>query len=197
MKFRIFTLLVPLFLSQILLAQRNCGTMNHQHNIELNDPKIIDRRAVIEQYTNDYIASNHAHSSRAIITIPVVVHVVYRTAAENISDAQIQSQIDSLNKDFRKLNADKSKIPAVWQSLAADCQIEFCLAQRDPSGNATTGIVRKQTTVTSFSDNDAVKYSSQGGDDIWNRNSYLNLWVCNLGGIFAGICSVSRGYSFF
>lgn len=193
MRLRFLALLMPLFLSQLLLAQRNCGTMNHQHNIELQDPKIIERRAAIEQYTNDYIVNNHAHSSRAIITIPVVVHVVYRTATENISDAQIQSQIDSLNKDFRKLNADKSKIPAVWQSLAADCQIEFCLAQRDPNGNATTGIVRKQTTVTSFSDNDVVKYSSQGGDDIWNRNSYLNLWVCNLGGGLLGYAQFPGG----
>ena len=77
------------------------------------------------------------------MTIPVVVHVVYRTSTENISDAQIQTQLDVLNADFRRLNSDAD---GTW-SQAADAEIEFCLATSDPSGNATTGITRTSTTV--------------------------------------------------
>jgi PKD repeat protein len=184
-----------LFLIFILFdanAQRTCGTMHHHHNLIQQDPKIIERRNDIEQHTSQYTSQPNS-ASRAVVTIPVVVHVVYRTTTENISDAQIFSQLDSLNKDFRKLNADRTKIPAVWQNIAADCEIEFCLAKRDPSGNATTGIVRRQTTVSSFSDNDAMKYTSQGGSDAWSRNSYLNIWVCNLGGGILGYAQFPGG----
>ena len=74
------------------------------------------------------------------------MHVLYKTAAENISVAQIQSQIDVLNEDFRRTNSDANN---TW-SQAADTQIEFCLTTIDPSGNATTGITRKSTTKTSW-----------------------------------------------
>ncbi len=71
-----------------------------------------------------------------------MVHVVYNTTTQNISDAQIQSQITVLNADYRKLNSDISSVPSAFTSLAADVEFEFCLAQRDPSGNATNGITR-------------------------------------------------------
>ena len=56
---------------------------------------------------------------------------MWNVSAENISDAQIQSQIDVLNEDFRKINADASNVPAEFKDIAADAQIEFCLAMRD------------------------------------------------------------------
>ena len=64
--------------------------------------------------------------------IQVVVHVLYRTTRENISAAQVKSQITVLNKDFRLKNTDRTKIPTVFKGLAADSMIEFCLATKDP-----------------------------------------------------------------
>ena len=119
-------------------------------------------------------------SSSTIITIPVVVHVVYYNSTENISTAQVQSQIDILNEDFRRLNADAANTPFAFQSVAADCEIEFCLATTDPNGNSTTGITRTSTSQPSFSTNDGVKYSSSGGIDAWNTSEYLNIWVCDI-----------------
>ena len=84
------------------------------------------------------------------VRIPVVVHVVWRTPAQNISEALIQSQIDVLNRDFRRLNPDVAQVPAVWQGLVADPQVEFFLATQDPTGNPTNGITRTPTTATSF-----------------------------------------------
>ena len=75
------------------------------------------------------------------------MHVVHKTAAQNISDAQIKSQIDVLTADFRKKNADVSTVPAPFAPLAADARIEFELAKTDPSGNPTNGITRTATTV--------------------------------------------------
>jgi hypothetical protein len=83
-----------------------------------------------------------------ITRIPVVVHVVWNTAAQNISDAQIASQIDVLNRHFRRTNPDVSTTPAPFLPLAADSRIEFYLATSDPSGAPTSGIERRQTPTT-------------------------------------------------
>lgn len=90
--------------------------------------------------------------------IPCVVHVVYKANAQNISDAQIKSQIDVLNEDFRKKNSDATSAPAPFQTSADDARIQFELASKDPNGAATTGIVRAPATVNSFSSNDDVKF---------------------------------------
>jgi Pregnancy-associated plasma protein-A/Secretion system C-terminal sorting domain len=112
-----------------------------------------------------------------VVNIPVVVHVLYNTAAQNISDAQIASQIAVLNADFRKLNTDANLVPAAFSSLAADCEFSFCMAQQTPTGAATTGIIRKSTTKTSFNaDTDDAK-SATSGSATWDATKYLNIWV--------------------
>jgi hypothetical protein len=127
-----------------------------------------------------------------IVTIPVVVHVLYNTAAQNTSDAQVQSQLDVLNADFHRLNKDLSKVPAAFTSLIGDAGVQFVLAKRDPNGNATTGIVHKSATANSFDSSDKMKYSSSGGD-AWPAASYLNLWSCNLGGGLLGYAQFPGG----
>jgi hypothetical protein len=123
--------------------------MERLQYLSQQDPTILDRMAQVEAQTQAYMASErqqpHGRPNN-VITIPVVVHIVYRTAAENISDAQVQSQIDVLNEDFRRLNADAVNTPSLFQSVAADAEIQFCLATQDPLGNPTNGITRTQTT---------------------------------------------------
>ncbi|MBV9209115.1 MAG: zinc metalloprotease [Acidobacteria bacterium] len=128
-----------------------------------------------------------------ITTIPVVVHVVFRTAAENISTSQIKSQIAALNKDYRATNPDRSKVPAVWKGLITDARIQFKLATKDPQGHSTTGITRTQTTRTSFGSNDSVKSAATGGKNAWPTNRYLNIWVCTLGGGLLGYAQFPGG----
>jgi hypothetical protein len=125
-----------------------------------------------------------------VIIIPVVVHVVYNTPDQNISTDQVRSQIKVLNEDFRKKNKDAAYVPAAFKNLAADSRIEFRLATKDPVGLATNGIVRKSTSVTAFSLDDKIKSSVTGGDNTWNRDEYLNLWVGNLNGGVMGYASV-------
>ncbi len=173
-------------------AQRVCGSHEHQLEMMQQDPQYAANRAAIEAHTAAYSATQH-NQVRVVKTIPVVVHVLYNTAAQNISDAQIQSQLTVLNNDFRKLNTDWTSTPTVFQGLVADCEINFCLAQRDPNGNATNGIVRKSTTTTAFSTNDAIKKTAQGGDDAWNTASYLNLWVGNISGGILGYAQFPGG----
>ncbi len=188
-------LIAAIMLSGSVQAQniRNCGTMQHLHEMEQRDPSTAQRMQVIERETNQWISSNSANKVAAVVTIPVVVHVVYNTATQNISDAQVNSQMNILNADFRKLNSDISLLPSVFAGLAADCEIQFCLAQRDPSGNATTGIVRKSTTTTSFSSNDNIKRNANGGSDAWPAGTYLNIWVGNLSGGLLGYAQFPGG----
>jgi hypothetical protein len=112
-----------------------------------------------------------------VITIPVVVHVVYNTDEQNISEEQIASQLEVLNKDFRRLNADASNTPDPFKAVAADTEIEFKLAQRTPDGEPTNGITRTRTTAADFKVDDAMKASSSGGKAAWNTSQYLNIWV--------------------
>ena len=123
-----------------------------------------------------------------IITIPVVVHIVYNGSGQNISDAQVQSQIDVLNKDFRRFNPDVANSPSRHRGFSKDSRIEFCLASRDPNGQSTNGITRTSTAHAPFLNdgNNHIKFNTYGGKDIWNRDKYLNLWVCALEGTLLG-----------
>jgi hypothetical protein len=189
---RIYTVFFSLIL--ILLgtlssnAQRNCSAMDVlMENIQRN-PELMERMMEIESHTAQFLRNDNAQI-RNVIRIPVVVHVVYRTSTENISDAQIQSQINVLNQDFRRTNTDRT---TRW-SQAADSEIEFCLATVDPSGNPTTGITRTATSVSGFSTNDAMKYNNQGGKDAWPTDKYLNIWVCNMSGGILGYAQFPGG----
>jgi hypothetical protein len=129
-----------------------------------------------------------------LVTIPVVVHVVYNTKDENISDQQVQSEIDSLNKDYSATNPDRSKVPPVWSALAADSMIRFALAKTDPNGRPANGITRTKTTATSFTQQDnAVKSTGGGGQDGWPSDKYLNIWVCSLGNGLLGYAQFPGG----
>lgn len=128
-----------------------------------------------------------------IITIPVVIHVLFNSAAQYISDAQVLSQIEVLNRDFRLLNTDKANVPAAFKNKAADARIMFCLAQVDPEGRPTTGILRRYTTLPSFRTIDDMKLKAKGGSDAWDSKAYLNIWVCAMGGRSLGYATPPGG----
>lgn len=160
-----------------------CGTTEYMEQQFLSDPALKTRMSLIERDIQTRIANNNGlqKSVTQVITIPVVVHVVYNLADQNISDAQVLSQIDALNEDYSRTNADAVNTPSVFQPYAANANIHFVLAKRDPNGNATNGITRTYTSNTSFSSNNYVKFDSYGGHNAWPTDQYLNIWVCNLG----------------
>lgn len=172
---------------------RNCATMEYMKEQVKNDPLLKQSREAIEQFTKNYIQQNGGNKYSSVVTIPVVFHIVYNTPSQNISDARIMAQLDVLNKDFSRTNADAGSTPSVFQGVAANTGIQFCLAQRDPSNNPTTGIVRKSTSTTSFGTNDNVKFNSSGGDNAWPAGSYFNIWVCNLSGGVLGYAQFPGG----
>ena len=179
-------------------SQTSCRSFEYRQQQLIAHPALASAVADIEQFTRKHLQPATVGVTGAIpssqipnvITIPVVVHVLYNNSSQNISDAQIESQIAVLNNDYQKLNPDTAQIPAYYSSRAADCGFHFILAGIDTNGNVTTGIVRKQTNATSFSLNDAMKSSVTGGDDAWDRDQYLNIWVCNLQADVLGYSSV-------
>jgi hypothetical protein len=188
MKF-LYTITATIFFSIYSFGQtpHHCGTDYILQKALKENPSIQQNIDAIETYTAKYASENQHTDKALLITIPVVVHIVYNSAAENLSDARIQSQIAVLNQDFRRLNADASNTPAAFAGLAIDAEIEFCLATKDPSGNTTTGITRTSTSVTSFDINsDNIKFTSQGGKDAWPSNKYLNIWVGDITGGILG-----------
>lgn len=184
--FMLFALMISVA-GTTLQAQRDCGSVEYLQQQILENPSLIQQMDRIEQHTRRYEESG-GHQ-RVVVTIPVVVNVVYRGEQENISDAQILTQIAVLNQDFRRTNTDAD---GIW-SQAADTEIQFCLATVDPSGNPTTGIRRRSTTVGSFSSNNNVKFNSTGGIDAWPAGQYLNIWVCNLSGGLLGYAQFPGG----
>jgi hypothetical protein len=159
-------------------AQRNCGTPNsYQYQQQFKEQYLAEEKK-IAQFAADQ--RTRPLQLQAVRTIPVVVHVLYNngtTDATYISNEKIFSQIIILNQDFRRQNADWNNTPSVWQSLVADCEVRFCLASRDPSGNPTSGIIRVKTDSTNFFLRNSPKNTATGGSNSWPTNKYLNIWV--------------------
>ncbi|WP_273446089.1 M43 family zinc metalloprotease [Neolewinella agarilytica] len=173
-----------LFLLALLLgtttidAQRTCHSMEHLEQEMRNNPDRGVQLQKIEAFTRDFERVKELNGG--VLTIPVIVHVVWNTNAQNISDAQINSQITVLNDDFRRLNADRNNTPSDFSGVAADTEIEFCL----------TDIIRVKTrNKRGFGTNDRVKDESL----VVNPASTLNIWVCNIGGGILGYAQFPGG----
>ncbi|WP_176214645.1 T9SS-dependent choice-of-anchor J family protein [Reichenbachiella faecimaris] len=116
-----------------------------------------------------------------VYQIPVVVHVVHN--GENLGDVgnipteQILSQITTLNEDFRRTNADQSETPDDFLDVAADVEIEFVLAKRDPEGLPSDGIVRVVGNQSEFTIHEGEELAA---NSYWPAEAYFNIWVADL-----------------
>lgn len=152
------------------------------------NPGLEKRMNDIENFTKAY--EQHPSNSRliagGIIEIPVVVNVLYNSSAQNISLSQVQSQIDVLNEDFKAINADYNSTPSIFQAVrSGDIKVTFVLDQ----------VIRKSTTKTSWTTNDAMKKSNRGGISPTSPTTKLNLWSCNLSGGILGYAQFPGGSS--
>ncbi|MCC7301578.1 MAG: T9SS type A sorting domain-containing protein [Bacteroidia bacterium] len=149
-----------------------CHTMEHMEELFLQDPL---KRAVFneeEKKFEEILRNNpELQTQGGPRIIPVVFHIIHVGGTENISKAQVLDQMRILNEDFRRLNPDTVNTPGPFKPLAGDANIEFRLAQKDPSGNCTDGIVRKYSPL-SVNARDNVKAVSY-----WPATKYFNIWV--------------------
>jgi hypothetical protein len=162
-------------------AVRECAAYDVLEEKLRKDPSIQQRIDAIEEFTTRYVQNPSAFRLvGSDLEVPVVVNVLYSSPSQDVSDAQIASQIAVLNADFGGTNADLFKTATYdnvkFKSTSTLPKIKFVLA----------GTVRKLTTISSWGTNDAMKRSSTGGIDATSPTTTLNMWVCNMGGGILG-----------
>ncbi|MBC7850149.1 MAG: T9SS type A sorting domain-containing protein [Chitinophagaceae bacterium] len=194
MKSVLLAFALTLFCSLHGFAQSTCVSLEYEQQETRRDPSILYRMqqplAGSGSFNSEVISGAIGSGSLSVIRIPVVVHILFNKGEQNISNEQIMSQISVLNNDFRLVHKDTAQIPLRFRSAASDVHIEFVLASVNPQGYATSGIVRKQTSSISFGMDDKIKFSNAGGDDAWDSDRYLNIWVGNLSAGIIGYSSV-------
>jgi hypothetical protein len=169
----------------ITWAQDRCGSMEVLENTFKKNPDLKARFEVQTQGVRQAISERKARLQQlriegTTIYVPIVFHIVL-TNPSIVTDAQVQSQVDQLNKDFGGLNADSTLIPAAFKSLFAKSNIQFKLAQRTPNDEPSTGIERTATSTAQFSITDpSVKYTASGGANAWDHDRFFNVWITDL-----------------
>ncbi len=193
-------LLIPFSIfAQSPVKQEKC-LAHHMFQEEMaNNPEFRRNQEQLELATQENMRLNNGgrpngnqqRNASVVRVIPVVFHVIHEGGVENISRAQIIDQIDSLNKDYRRLNFDAAQTPAVFQSAGGDAEIEFRLATLDPNGNCTDGITRTFSHLTNGARNNvkALIY--------WPSNQYLNIWVVKSIENTSGAAGIILGFAQF
>lgn len=169
---------------------RRCHTDEMHEQMLASDNDYGLRRALIQNAARIFMAEglhvkkeNQAASIQFVV--PVVFHIIHDYGAENISKDQVLDAVRLINESFQKKSADTGDVIPAFQSIFANCEIEFRLAQIDPNGNCHDGITRTKSTQT-YSAGDGVKSLVN-----WPSYKYLNIWVV------ANIGSGAAGYAYY
>jgi hypothetical protein len=163
------------------LAQDRCATEKFDSIRRGNNPR-LESKDQFEQWMSSQLKKSGGANLRtqSAYVIPVVVHVVHNGepigTGTNISDAQVISQINVLNKDFQRLNADANQTPVEFQDEAGSIDVEFVLAKQDPMGNPTNGISRVNGGKSSWT---LYQDAELKGKSYWPAEQYFNVWVAN------------------
>lgn len=168
------------------MYERKCGSQEVLIRQLKENPALAERMNAIETFTNAF--KNNPSRFRlvnGVIEIPVVVNVLFQTATQNISAAQIASQIAVLNADYAATNSDYALTPTLFQPvLSGNTNIRFVLDT----------VIRKSTNTSSWSTNDAMKKNPKGIAPT-SPTTKLNMWCCNLGGGILGYAQFPGGNS--
>lgn len=180
-------------LGALINAQHTCGFDHYlEANPEIKNRLIEQTKSFQAQYKKQQLRRGYVFNFDTVYEIKVVFHVLYNNTFENVPDSCIYSQMEVLNEDFNRTNPDTSKTLDVFKPVGGSLPFKFVLADKDPNGNATNGIVRKSTNITAFNRTSGgnydsrMKFSSQGGSDAWDPDTYLNIWVCDMFGTASG-----------
>lgn len=182
MKYKVILSALILSISQLLNAQEGnwCG-LDKLINQQLQSDQTYKEQ--IHQGLIAVAGKSSPESKKATLVIPCVVHVIHDNGIGNISDEQIFSAFDSLNMDYKRLNADtvetRGTIDAPFKAISGGMDIEFRLAKIDPWGSCTNGIVRVNAPHLTYDAGEACKFDANGGSSAWPKDKYFNIWVVN------------------
>ena len=192
-------------LSNLVLSQtidgttptRTCATMTQDsiNRIRFPERQTLDEfEFQINKKIKEISARNAIGKTKAgIVTIPIIVHVIHNGepigSGLNLSQAQVKSQIDVLNEDFRR----KVGTPGFNNNpVGADIEIEFCLSPVDETGKAMAepGIDRFNGNKSSWTREEiegALKSTT-----IWNPNLFYNIWTLKFGGTSSNLLGYAQ-----
>ncbi|OQY05369.1 MAG: hypothetical protein B6I20_01400 [Bacteroidetes bacterium 4572_117] len=174
------------FYPGIIFGQRTCASHEHMLGQIKSNTNMQQEMDKLENYTKSFVQTYGHLKATESRTIPVYVHVIYRLSQENISDAQIESQIAVLNLDYGGTNSDIASVPSEFVSVTANNPgIQFVLA----------GITRKYVNRSTWGTNDAMKDPNQNGVAPVTPETHLNMWICNIGGGILGYAQFPGGNS--
>ena len=171
-----------------MYGQKTCGTVIYQDQLketqtthETKESFEIWMSHKLKEHQSIKNRISAASALNQVITIPVVIHVIHNGevvgSGSNLDESRIIEQIQRLNKDFRRLNADTVNTPPEYLGVAADTEIEFVLAKRDPYGLPTSGIIRVQGSRSVY---DLVHNTELKASSYWPAEDYMNIWVVQL-----------------
>jgi hypothetical protein len=170
---------------EITTTQRNCAADDVLQQQLKDDPTLGTKMNAIEEFTKQVIANPSQYRLvNGVVEIPVVFNVLYKTAAQNVSLAQLQSQIDVLNEDFSATNDDYNLTSTYDNVKSGNIAVRFVL----------DAVNRRQTNTSSWSTNNAMKKSAKGIAPT-SPTTKLNIWVCNMGGGILGYAQFPGGSS--
>lgn len=186
---------------------KHVGFGNHTCKSHELTQQHYEDRGIWNEFNTDYYNSTskvvlpQSVKTPGVNTISVIFHVVHNTnnPAENVSNALIMQVFNDIQEDFQLLNADAVNARSAYGFVPADANINFCLATQTPAGVplAEVGVIRVSTTEEWYdSDNgeeNKMKASATGGSQIWDRNKYLNVWICDISN---GAGSGTAGYAY-
>lgn len=152
------------------IAKEQCGTMGVLDEKLVLDPDLAANMQAVELHTSKVLKSGLSQRLvNGVIEIPVVFHVIYRTASENIPLSQLEEQIDALNEDFNLQNPGRNTIPSEFQSVESNIGVRFVLED----------VIRVESRKRQWRPDDSMKFSSSDGSDVVNPQEFLNIWVVN------------------
>ena len=162
-------------LASLPIVDHQCGSMDVLEGKIAQDPGLKTKMDDIESFTASYLqkvkkGDVQARLVNGKIQIPVVYHVIYRQASENLSLSVLQDQIDAMNEDFNMQNPNRGSMPAEFAGAEANVGIDFVIEN----------VIRVQNKKKRrWSPDDSMKFSSKGGSDVVNPQEFLNIWVVN------------------
>jgi PKD repeat protein len=173
MRKSLLTLGLGLLTTLTAMAQYRCGTDLMNNRERSRNPFLVQAQDNYERLMREEMIewrNNRDGEPEAVLVIPVVFHIIHLDGPENISDEQVYEQMEILNRDYNKLNADTIVVVSGFDTIIANVKLEFRLATKDFLGNCTNGIERIRSIETLVGDNGS-KLNQ------WPRERYLNVWT--------------------
>ena len=193
-KYLTFSLFFILYfsISSISFAQtivRQLATEDVHQRLLAENPNMRQNIRSIERKVSQFMATSQP------INIPIIFHIIYANGDSIPSPTQISNQLDVLNQDFNQstyqLKAATDSDLTAYSEIAADTEIQFCLADEQiiPISNINYVL----SPVSEWTTDDALKSSTSSGSNAYDATHFLNIWVANLSDNISGYAQMPGG----